>query len=71
MPQTADSTAKLMGFSQEMVRRYVNTAFEKLRGCPATSELLNNPPKAEMAPVGYGKAVNRFDFTARNKARNN
>ena len=22
-------------------------------------------------PVGYGKAVNRFDFTARNKARNN
>jgi hypothetical protein len=22
-------------------------------------------------PAGYGKAVNRFDFTARNKARNN
>lgn len=62
MPQNVDTTAKLMGISTEMVRRNINNAFEKLRKCPVTEEILNNPPKADMSPTGFGRVGKVFKY---------
>jgi len=63
MPQSVDTTAKLMGITPEWVRRNILSALEKLRKCPITEEILNNPPRAsDIMPdiasrVKPGKAI--------------